>query len=70
MSGRSTTGRWSRRGCATRRGGTRSGTLLQYLLNAGTVLEPRWLAGDDALRWLREAGAADVRWFVPLASAR
>ena len=42
-----------------------SGTLLPYPINVGSPEAPHLLVGDDALHWLRAAGATDVSWFVP-----
>jgi uncharacterized protein YjbI with pentapeptide repeats len=41
-----------------------AGTLLRRSINIGTPEQPRILDGDEALDWLRAAGA-DVSWFVP-----
>jgi uncharacterized protein YjbI with pentapeptide repeats len=41
-----------------------AGTLHPDPINVGTPEEPRFLEGDEALAWLRAAGA-DVTWFVP-----
>jgi hypothetical protein len=42
-----------------------SGTLLRDPINVGTRKEPRLLDGDQALGWLRAAGATDISWFAP-----
>jgi uncharacterized protein YjbI with pentapeptide repeats len=42
-----------------------TGTLLPYPINVGSRVEPRLLEGEEALDWLRAAGAMDVTWFVP-----
>jgi hypothetical protein len=38
------------------------GTLAEHPINVGSVEEPRWIEGDEALEWLRAAGAAHIGW--------
>jgi uncharacterized protein YjbI with pentapeptide repeats len=41
------------------------GALVRYPIDVGTSQEPRIVDGDEALAWLRDAGAEEVRWFQP-----
>lgn len=43
-----------------------SGSIFPEPINVGSPDSPRWLEGDEALRWLEGAGASDLS-YIPLA---